>query len=71
MCGGFSLIKSRLSGDGGEGFGLAAGRHSDVCERRLLRVEAAADVGGHHRAGNHQTAAGSHLEVRTHTHTHK
>lgn len=60
-------IKSFLSGDGGEGFGLAAGWHGDMRQRRLLCGEASADVGGHHGAGNHQTTAGSHLEVRTHT----
>lgn len=63
-------MKSLVSGDGGEGFGLAAGRHGNLCERGLLCGKAAADVGGHHGAGNHQTTAGSHLEVRnTHTHT--
>lgn len=65
-----SPFKSLLSGDGGQGFGLAAGWHGDVCQRRFLCGEAAADVGGHHGAGNHQTAAGGHLEVRTHTDTH-
>lgn len=63
MCAALSPVRSLLPGDGGEGFGLAAGWHGDVCERGLLRGEAAADVGGHHRAGNHQAAAGSHLEV--------
>lgn len=57
---------SVLSGDGGEGSGLATGRHGDVSERRLLCGQATADAGRHHGAGNHQTAAGGHLEVRTH-----
>ena len=58
------------SGDGGEGPGMAAGRHGNVRERRLLRGEAAADAGGRHGAGDHQTAAGGRLEVRIHKHTH-
>lgn len=60
-------VCSSLSGDGIKGSELASGWHGDVRQCGLLRVTAAADVGGHHRAGNHQAAAGNRLEVRTQT----
>lgn len=56
-----------LSGDGIEGFELASGWHGDVRQCTLLCVKATADVGGHHRTGNHQTTAANRLEVRIHT----
>lgn len=46
-------VQSHLSGGRGKGFRLAAGWNGDVHERRLLRGKATADVGGHHRTGNH------------------
>lgn len=65
-------MASFVLGDGSKGFELAAGWHGNVCKRRLLCGKASGDAGGHHRVGNHQTAAGSDLEVRmqtSYTHT--
>jgi len=64
------------SGGRGEGSGLAAGRHGNVCQCRLLGGRKSDDGGGGDGAGDHEAAAGGHLEVhthartRTHTHTH-
>lgn len=49
-----SEVSFSLPGDGVEGSELAPGWHGDVCERRLPGVKAAAGVGGHHRAGDHE-----------------